>query len=98
MGDKIGRIGLGVSNPTAQQREQLQLPKTGGVLVQGVTPGPAYDAGIRKGDFILRIQDQSIKDVKQFTDIIKGLPKDKSAAVLVQRHGTAQFLAIKIKD
>ena len=98
LGDKIGRIGLGVSNPTAQQREQLQLPKTGGVLVQGVTPGPAYDAGIRKGDFILRIQDQSIKDVKQFTDIIKGLPKDKSAAVLVQRHGTAQFLAIKIKD
>ena len=97
-GDKVSRLGLSVSNPTPQQREQMQLPKTGGVLVQGVTPGAAYDAGIRRGDVILRIQDQAVKDVKQFSEAVKGLPKDRSIALLVQRHGAAQFLAIKPRD
>ena len=97
-GDKVSRLGLSVSNPTPQQREQMQLPKTGGVLVQGVTPGAAYDAGIRRGDVILRIQDQAVKDVKQFSEAVKGLSKDRSIALLVQRHGAAQFLAIKPRD
>ena len=61
-------------------------------------PGPALDAGIRRGDVILRIQDQVIKDVKQFNDVVKGLPKGKSIAMLVQRRGGSQFLALKLKD
>jgi serine protease Do len=76
----------------------LGLPKTGGVLVQGVNPGPAYDAGIRRGDVILRIQDQAVKDVKQFGDLVKELPKGKTVAVLVQRRGGSQFLPLKLKD
>ena len=97
-GEKIGRLNMGISNLTADQREQLGLPKTGGVLVQGVNPGPAYDAGIRRGDVILRIQDQAVKDVKQFGDLVKELPKGKTVAVLVQRRGGSQFLPLKLKD
>ncbi len=97
-GNMLARINMAVVNPTDEQREQLELPKTGGVLVMGVKPGPAAEAGIRRGDVILRIQDQAIKDVKQLTDIVKGLPKGKTVAVLVQRRGGTQFLAIKLKD
>lgn len=97
-GNMLARINMAVVNPTDEQREQLELPKTGGVLVMGVKPGSAAEAGIRRGDVILRIQDQAIKDVKQLTDIVKGLPKGKTVAVLVQRRGGTQFLAIKLKD
>jgi serine protease Do len=91
------RLGLSISNLTAEQREQLEVPQHG-VLVQAVNPGPAYDAGIRRGDVILRIQDKVIKDVNHFNEVVKGLPKGKSLAVLVQRRGGSSFLALKLKD
>lgn len=95
--EQVNRLGLSVANLTAEQREQLEV-KQNGVLVHDVKPGAAYDAGIRRGDVILRIQDQPIKDVKQFNEVVKGLPKGKSIALLVQRHGGSQFLALKLKD
>lgn len=94
---QVSRLGLNVINPTREQREQMQLPQNG-VAVQSVGPGPAADAGIRKGDVILRIQDQVIKDVAHFNEVVKGLPKGKSVATLVQRHNGSIFLAIKLKD
>jgi serine protease Do len=94
---EVNRLGVGVSSLSAEQREQLEV-KQNGVLVQDVKPGPAADAGIRRGDVILRIQDQTIKDVKQFNELVKGLPKGKAIALLVQRHGGTQFLALKLKD
>jgi serine protease Do len=93
----VNRLGLAVSNLTAEQREQLEVPQNG-VLVQEARPGPAFEAGIRRGDVILRIQDHAIKDVKQFNEAVKALPKGKSVAVLVQRRGGALFLAMKLKD
>jgi serine protease Do len=96
-GDTVARLGISVANPNAEQREQLEVPKNG-VLVLGVKPGPAYDAGIRRGDVILRIQDQTIKDVKHFNEVVKSLPKGKSVATLVQRRGGSLFLALKLKD
>jgi serine protease Do len=94
---EFNRLGLSVTGLTAEQREQLEI-KQFGVLVHDAKPGPALDAGIRRGDVILRIQDQPIKDVKQFNEVVKGLPKGKSIALLVQRHGGSQFLALKLKD
>jgi serine protease Do len=98
VGDKVARLNVAVANPTDEQREQMELPKTGGVVIMGVKPGPAAEAGIRRGDVILRIGDQAVRDAKHFGDIIQVLPKGKSVAVLVQRQGGSQFLAIKLKD
>lgn len=96
--EKANRLHLTVKNPTSEQRDALGLPKSGGVLVQEAHPGPAYDAGIRRGDVILRVQDTSVKDAKHFSELVKTLPKEKTIAVLVQRSGGPQFLAIKLKD
>jgi serine protease Do len=93
----VNRLGLRVSNLSPEQREQFEVPQNG-VLVQATNPGAAYDAGIRRGDVILRLQDQVIKDVNHFNEVVKGLPKGKSVAVLVQRRGGSIFLAMKLKD
>jgi len=44
------------------------------------------------------VQDQLIRDVKHFDELVKSLPKGKSVAVLVQRRGGSLFLAMKLKD
>ena len=57
--------------------------------------GPAAQAGIRQGDVILMMAKQKVTNVKQLSEIVKGLKEGKSAAVLVKRGKGSQFLVIK---
>ncbi len=93
---RIKRLGLRVSNLTAEQREQFQVMK-GGVLVQQVRQGVAMDAGIQRGDVILRMQNHVVRDAMDFDELVDSLPEGKSIAVLIQRRGSPIFLAFKIK-
>jgi serine protease Do len=90
------RLGISVADLTDLQRETLQIPKNG-VLVQDVGKGTAKEAGIQRGDVILRIQNEVIRDAEDFEKTIKKLPAGKSVAVLIQRQGNPVFLAIKIE-
>lgn len=89
------KLGIKVSELNAEEREALQVPK-GGVLVREVQKGPAKEAGIDRGDVILRIQNEVINSVDDFEKIIKKLPVEKSIAVLIQHRGSPAFLALKI--
>jgi serine protease Do len=90
------RLGISVADLTNEQREQLQVIQNG-VLVQNIAKGPGRDAGIQRGDVILRIQNNIIRDVADFDKIVKNLPVGKSIAVLIQRQGSPVFLALKIE-
>ena len=48
------RLGVFVQDPTAEERQELELPEHG-VLVQRVDEGPAHRAGVREGDAILML-------------------------------------------
>ena len=90
------RLGLAVSDLTAEQREQFQVIKNG-VLVQSIKKGAALEAGIQRGDVILQIKNNIIRDVADFDKIVASLPAGKSVAVLIQRRGSPVFLAIRVK-
>ena len=89
------RLGVNVVDLTNTQREALQIPKNG-VLVQDVAKGTAKEAGIQRGDVILRIQSNPIHDAADFDNVVKKLPAGKSVAVLIQRQGSPVFLALKV--
>jgi serine protease Do len=89
------RLGIKVSDMNPEERDSLQVPK-GGILVRDVEKGAAKDAGIERGDVILRIQNEVINSVDDFDKIVKKLPADKSIAVLIQHRGSPAFLALKI--
>ncbi|MGZ8157406.1 MAG: DegQ family serine endoprotease [Methylobacter sp.] len=89
------RLGINVIDLTNAQREALQMPKNG-VVVQDVAKGTAKDAGIQRGDVILRIQNNIVRDAADFEKIVAKLPAGKSIAVLIQRQGSPVFLAIKV--
>jgi serine protease Do len=92
--EKVNRVGLGVVDLDKDQLAELEIDS--GVLVNRVVNGAASKAGIREGDVILSIDNKSVKSAKQFQDLVKGLPEDKSVAVLLQRSGSPTFLAIKV--
>ncbi len=89
------RLGVSVTDLTAEERDVLQVVK-GGVLVQNVVKGAAKNAGVQPGDVILRIGNDVITDAAAFEKIAKNLPAGKSVAALIQRRGSPAFLALKI--
>jgi len=94
---KESRLGLVLEDLTAEQRQRLQLGDRG-IVVRGVENGPARDAGIRRGDVILMLDNRDIKNIKQFKKLVKGLKKGKSTPVLVQRGNAPIFLPLKVPE
>ena len=88
------RLGFSAIDLTDKQKQELELD--GGVLVNHMITGPATQAGVRKGDIILAIDNKPVQNATQFAKTVKGLPAGKSVALLVQRNGSPTFLAIKV--
>jgi serine protease Do len=95
-GNTGGALGLDVADLTSKQRKDWELEQ--GVLVRSIQPGPASDAGIREGDVILKLNNQDVRNVDAFEEIVEGLPEGKSVAVLVEREAGPLFLALKVPE
>ena len=94
---KTGRLGMVVENLTAQQRKQLN-GEIRGIVVTEVKKGAAKDAGLRRGDIILMMNNTEVKNTEQFRKLVKGLPDGKSVPILIQRNNHPEFLALKVPD
>jgi serine protease Do len=67
-----------------------------GVRVIRVDKGPALEAGIRRGDFILALNRKEVKDVAHFRELVAELEPGRSVPVLIQRQNNPLFLALRI--
>jgi len=89
---KPNALGLIVNDiPDARLKE---LKVKSGVEVE-VADGPAMRAGIRPGDIILRLGDTDVTGARQFNDLVKGLDKNRIAAVFVRRGDATQVLTLR---
>jgi serine protease Do len=97
-GDKqspANRIGLVVTDLTADQRDQLGLD-SGGALVESVQSGPAEQAGIRSGDVILMLDNQNVQSAVQFKELLDKVAPGRSVAALIQRGDGRMFFAVRV--
>ncbi|MFK7963200.1 MAG: Do family serine endopeptidase [Burkholderiaceae bacterium] len=85
-------LGLGVVNLPAEKAKELRIK--GGVLVDAVE-GPAQEAGLRKGDVVLTINNVDVDSVPKFNAVSAKLESGKTAVLLVQRGESAQYVPIK---
>ena len=91
------RLGAVVSDLTSEQKQALEGKKSG-VYVEDVKGGPARNAGLRRGDVILMINNVDVKNLAHFQQLVKDLPAGKSVPMLVLRGSGPVFLALKMPE
>jgi serine protease Do len=90
------RLGIAVAELTDEQKKAFDLKS--GVVIKEVQDGPAALIGLQPGDVITHLNNQAIETTKQFTDIAKALPKNRSVSMRVLRQGRASFITFKLAE
>jgi serine protease Do len=87
------QFGMGLADLTDAQRKELKIE--GGVLVDNVE-GAAARAGLRRGDVILAVNNQDVKSVEQFRQLMGGFEKGRIVALLVRRGGNSLYIPFRL--
>ena len=95
-GEMIPRLGIAVSELSADQLQELQV--SGGLLVEEVKGLAARSAGLHPGDVLLSIGNVPIRSLAQLNDMLKKVPNGRNVALLVRRGDTATYIAIKLDE
>ena len=90
------RLGVSVAELTAEQKKTYDLK--GGVIIKEVQDGPASLIGLQPNDVITHLNNQAIGSTKEFTEIAKALPKNRSVSMRVLRQGRASFITFKLAE
>lgn len=90
---EANKIGLTLKELTVQQKKKLN-GKNGLLVVESV--GAAAQAGIRRGDVILGLNNNESQSVEQFNKQINAVAAGKTVAVLVQRGDATLYVPIKV--
>jgi len=94
---KENKLNMTVTEVNDELYKKLELSHRG-VLVKDVKKGAAVEAGIRRGDIILIINNKKVMGLKSFNKILDDLPSGKAIPVLIQRGRSPVFLAVKIPE
>jgi membrane-associated protease RseP (regulator of RpoE activity) len=88
-------IGVACEPMPEALRAQLGLPKGQGVLVQDVVEGsPAAQAGLKRYDVVLALDDQGIGSAQELSQAVKRA-QDKEASIRYLRAGKEATVAVK---
>ncbi len=94
---QIDRLGLALSELTAEQKEQLEV--SSGLLVEDVKTGAAASrAGIQPGDVILGLNNKDIKNIKHFNKLVEQVEQGRNIALLIRRGEMTTFITMKVDD
>jgi serine protease Do len=97
---RVVRPWLGISglNLTPQVARRFNLELESGVLVMELSRGPAFEAGLRQGDVIVRVADQ---DIKQMKDLLVALSKLEVGSIIkleYERMGMRRETSLRLVE
>jgi len=87
------QYGLALAELNETQRGELKI--SGGVLVENAQ-GAATRAGIRRGDVILAVNNQDVKSVEQFNQMMGQFEKGRIVALLVRRGANSLYIPFRV--
>ena len=90
-------LGFMVEPLDGEAREALGLDAdVTGVVVTGVSGGPAAEVGLSPGDVITRVNRESIDGIRALRNALADVPAGRSVPLLVLRDGSQRFLALRM--
>lgn len=73
-----GYLGIYIQNLTQELADQFNLEDTNGVLISDISvDSPAYKAGLKAGDIIIKLDKQKIRDAGRLRNLIALTPPGK---------------------
>jgi len=96
--DEIEQLGLAVIDIDPAVRSELGIEGEGGALVGKVTPGPAAEAGIRRGDIVLMFDGTDVEGAAHLRELIDAAGDKRSVAVLIRRGDSPLFIALRMQN
>ena len=87
------QFGLTLSDLSDAQKSELKV--SGGVLVENVQ-GAGQRAGVRRGDVILAINNQDVKSVEQFNQMMAQFDKGRIVELLVRRGANSLYIPFRV--
>jgi serine protease Do len=85
--------GLTLSDLTDTQRGELKI--SGGVLVENAQ-GASARAGIRRSDVILAVNNQDVKSVEHFNQLMGQFDKGRIVALLIRRGSNSLYIPFRV--
>jgi len=93
-----GFIGLAFREVDDEKVTELDLPHARGALVTWVIPdGPADDAGVKAGDFIIEVDSQPVANTQTFRHLIANIDPGTVIPVKLYRDGQTVEVSVKIQ-
>jgi len=91
------KLGVGVQDLTPEVAASLGIDDKQGVLVTSVEPdSPAAEAGIRKGDLILEINQEPVADVQAFVKKLNDIKRPAAVSFFIKRKGQTRFFGLRL--
>jgi len=93
-----GKIGISVSNVTADLANRLKLRVASGVVISNVQPdSPAADAGLQRGDIIHRVNRAPVTNRQEYFRALSSIKGDKEVTLQVERGGQLQWVSLDLE-
>jgi len=90
-------LGLKVEELTPYLAQRLGVKRTHGVIITYVVPGsPAHEAGLSRGDIILKINRHPIEDLNDYQEVINSAKPGDTLLFLIERREGTLFVALKV--
>jgi serine protease Do len=94
-----GWLGARIQSVTPELAQGLKMPKPMGALIAAVTDGgPADKAGIKRGDVVIRFNNQDIGEMRHLPLIVAETPFDTLVPVTVLRQGKEMKFQVKLGE
>lgn len=90
---EVNRLGLILRDLTPQQKKKIN-GKNGLLVVE--SQAPAAQAGIRRGDVILGVNNTEVQNLEQFDKQIAAIAAGRTVALLVLRDENTLYVPVKI--
>lgn len=94
-----GWLGVGIQNLSEDLSKSFKYPSSEGALVGHVeAKGPADKAGIKQGDIIVSLNNESMKNINQLRNYVAGIKPGKSIPVEIFRDGKKLTVEVTVQE